>query len=280
MNEVNNDPANLLVDSKRIEHKDKAVPADVNGANWSNLQFVRLVAIGKRFTKVKFANTTFDSCYLRDCLFDTCDFTGVRFSGTNLHGAKFTGCVFDYATFERTIIDDSILTDNCPPYENQKMRFARSLRTNYQQLGDAKAANHAIHVELQATETHLYKAWRSNDRYYRKKYPGFIGRTQQFASWLKFKLLDYVWGNGESITALLRAVVVLIAAIAVLDLYLDPLPLRWATVTNALWRSPQVFFSITVPDHISPGLMTLITVLRFIAFGFFMSILIKRFNRR
>ena len=160
------------------------------------------------------------------------------------------------------------------------MRFARSLRTNYQQLGDAKAANHAIHVELQATETHLYKAWRSNDRYYRKKYPGFIGRTQQFASWLKFKLLDYVWGNGESITALLRAVVVLIAAIAVLDLYLDPLPLRWATVTNALWRSPQVFFSITVPDHISPGLMTLITVLRFIAFGFFMSILIKRFNRR
>ena len=129
-----------LTDSHRVEYKDKAVRIDMADSNWSNAQFVRLVAIRKRFTKVDFSNSTFDSCYLTNCSFDSCNFTGVKFSSTNLHGAKFTGCNFDYATFERTIIDDVILTDNCPPYENQKMRFARTLRTNYQQIGDAAAA--------------------------------------------------------------------------------------------------------------------------------------------
>lgn len=274
------DISQLLTDSHRIEHKDKAVPKDVENSDWSNLQLVRLVAIGKRFKKVSFANTTFDSCYLRDCQFDSCNFTGAKFTSTNLHGAKFTGCIFDYAAFERTIIDDAILTDNCPAYENQKMRFARSLRTNYQQIGDAAAANHAIRVELDATEIHLRKAWKSNDRYYRTKYPGFLNRTKQFISWVKFRLLDYIWGNGESLSAFLRAVVFLMAAIAILDLFLNPSPFSPSDISAALWRAPQIFLGIASPDYISPGWLTIITIVRLIAFGLFMSILIKRFNRR
>ena len=196
------DLSTVLVDSHRVEYKDKAVPEDIENSNWSNHQLVRLVAIGKRFTKVDFSNTTFKSCYLRNCEFDSCNFTGSRISSTNLHGAKFVGCKFDYATFERTFIDDSILTDNCPAFENQKMKFARSLRTNYQEIGDAAAANHAVRVELEATEVHLRKAWSSNDHYYRGKYCGY-DRLKQFASWIRFKILDYVWGNGESAYALL-----------------------------------------------------------------------------
>ena len=224
------DLCKYLTESGRAEYKDKAVKADVTKSDWSNTQFVRLVAIGKRFTEVNFSNDTFDACYLRNCQFDSCNFTGTRFVSTNLHGAKFTGCKFDYATFERTTIDDAVLTDNCPAHENQKMRFARSLRTNYQQIGDAAAANRAIRVELDATEIHLHKAWSSNDHYYRRKYPGFIRRTTQFLSWMKFKLLDYVWGNGESISALLRAVIVLMAAIAILDLSV--------TLRHHHWRTP------------------------------------------
>lgn len=147
----------------RVEYKDKALKANIAVNDWSNLQLIRLVAIKKRFTKVNFSNTASDACYLRDCQFDSCNFTGAKFSSTNLHGAKFTGCIFDYGTFERTIIDVAVLTDNCPAHENQKMRFARSLRTKYQQIGDAAAANHAILVELDATEIHLRKSWKSND---------------------------------------------------------------------------------------------------------------------
>ena len=47
------------------------------------------------------------------------------------------------------------------------MRFARTLRMNYQQLGDARAANKAI--EIEATEIHLHKAWSSKQSYYRSK---------------------------------------------------------------------------------------------------------------
>ena len=273
------DLTKLLTDSNRVEYKDKAVRADVSGGDWSNLQLVRLVAIGKRFTKITFANSTFDNCYLRNCQFDSCNFTGTRFSSTNLHGAKFTGCHFDYATFERTIIDDAVLTDNCPAHENQKMRFARSLRTNYQQIGDAAAANRAIRVELDATEIHLHKAWSSNDHYYRTKYKGF-SRATQFISWVRFKLLDYLWGNGESVTALLRAVIVVIAAIAILDFATYPTPLTSKDAMASLLRAPQIFFGVTSPHYISPGWVTMVTIARLIFFGLFMSILIKRFNRR
>jgi uncharacterized protein YjbI with pentapeptide repeats len=269
-----------LTDSHRVEYKDKAVRIDVADSNWSNLQLVRLVAIRKRFKKVDFSNSTFDACYLPSCSFDSCNFTGVKFSSTNLHGAKFTGCNFDYATFARTIIDDVILTDNCPTYENQKMRFARSLRTNYQQIGDAAAANHAIRVELDATEIHLHKAWSSNDRYYRTKYPGFLNRVVRFLPWIKFKLLDYVWGNGQSILALLRTVFVLIGAIAILDVATGPSSLTAANLVQAIWRAPQVFLGVSPPGYITPAWLTSITVVRLIALGFFMSILIKRFNRR
>jgi hypothetical protein len=269
-----------LLDSQRIEYKDRALRTNIADSDWSNLQLVRFVAIKKRFTNMNFSNSTFDACYLRDCQFDGCNFTGARFSSVNLHNAKFTGCIFDYATFERTIIDDAVLTDNCPARENLKMRFARTLRTNYQQLGEAAAANHAIRVELDATEVHLHKSWSSNDHYYRTKYPGFLNRTKQFASWVKFKVLDYVWGNGESISALLRAVIVLNVAIAILDLATDPAPPLSNAFLTSLWRAPQIFFGITAPQYISPGWLTLVTTLRLISFGFFMAILIKRFNRR
>lgn len=269
-----------LAESHRIEHKDKAVPNDLSNKDWSNIQFVRLVAIKKRFTKVNFKNTTFDNCYLRDCQFDSCNFTGSKFTSTNLHGAKFTGCTFDYATFDRTIIDDAILTDNCPAYENQKMRFARSLRTNFQQIGDTVAANIAIRVELDATEIHLRKAWKSNDHYYRKKYPGLVNRTKQFAYWIKFKLMDYIWGNGESFIALFRAVAFIIVAIAIIDISLSPSKFAFSDAYATLWRSPQIFLGIVQPSHISPGWLTIIALVRLTAFGLFMSMVIKRFNRR
>jgi hypothetical protein len=71
---------------------------------------------------------------------------------TQFSGAKFSGCKFDYATFEKTLIDARVLDTECPGLENLKMRFARSLRTNFQQLGDADAVNKAMRVELSATE--------------------------------------------------------------------------------------------------------------------------------
>src|SRR5260370_38204585 len=137
-------------------------------------------------------------------MFDSCDFTGCRFVATSFHGSKFSGCRFEYSTFERTLVDDDILDTECPGPDNLKMRFARTLRMNYQQLGDATSANKAIGVELQASKVHRLKAWRSNESYYRKNDSG--GKeVRAFLVWVKFRSLYFIWGNGESASKQLRA---------------------------------------------------------------------------
>ncbi len=161
--------------------------------------FIRLNAKKIRFTKISFLHCIFDSCYLNNCVFDSCDFTGCRFIGSNFHQTSFRGCDFKFSTFERSQFDDDILISEAPKEENFRMHFARSLRMNYQQIGDAKATNKAIMIELGATSIYLYKSWRSGETYYKEKYPGFIKSIIQFVKWLEFWVLNFVWGNGESI---------------------------------------------------------------------------------
>jgi len=118
--------------------------------------FLRLNAKKKKFTKISFEHCIFDNCYLNNCVFDSCDFTGCKFQGSNFHQTAFRGCDFKFATFERSQFDDDILISEAPREENLRMQFARSLRMNYQQIGDAKAVNKAISVELEATSIYLY----------------------------------------------------------------------------------------------------------------------------
>ena len=159
------------------------------------------------------------------------------------------------------------------------MRFARTLRKNFQHLGDAQAENQAIKIELQASEIHLHKAWQSNESYYRRKYQGWKRFTAWF-EWFKFKILDLIWGNGESPLKLLRSVLFVLIFIAAIDAlcFLDPQQL--ASYPQALFRSPQIFFGMLSPKDY-PGLYsTFIFAARLVAIGVFMSIVIKRFNRR
>src|SRR6266567_5082317 len=146
----------MFSDSNRTKIEDKRVDADVGDVDLKNHLFVRLVAKERRFIRIDFKYSIFDTCYLRKCVFDSCDFTGCRFIGTSLYGSSFSGCKFDYSIFERTIVDDDLLDSGCPGMENLKMRFARTLRMNYQQLGDSKSANKAIRVELDAMEVYLH----------------------------------------------------------------------------------------------------------------------------
>ncbi len=187
----------MFTDSGKKVAVDKRFSCDELNSYFSNYVFTRLVAVSITFRNVDFRYSFFDSCYLRNCSFDSCDFTGCRFANTYLPGGKFSGCKFDYATFDKTLVDANILDTECPGHENLKMRFARSLRMNFQQLGDAEAVNKAMKVELAATEVHLKKAWHSNESYYRDHHPGFLSRSLAFIVWLKFKMLDFVWGNGE-----------------------------------------------------------------------------------
>lgn len=269
----------MLPDSNRIIQTDKKFDADVSNGQFANQLFVRLVAKGKRFTNVDFKYTIFDTCYLRNCMFDSCDFTGCRFAGTNMYGSSFSGCKFDYATFERTVVDNDILDTGCPGHENLKMRFARALRMNYQQLGEAKSVNKAIGVELQATEVHLHKAWKSNESYYRKKYSGWK-RAKAFVEWTKFKALDLIWGNGESVLKLLRATLLVLFLMSLIDVLGFRDPQHLDSYTKAFLEAPQVFLGTLSPSHYPSEYLAAVLFIRLIAIGFFMAIIIKRLNRR
>lgn len=136
--------------------------------------FIRLNAKKRKFKNISFQHCIFDSCYLNNCEFDSCDFTGCRFLGSNFHQISFRGCNFKFATFERSQFDNDILISEAPREENLRIHFAQSFGMNYQQVGDVKAINKAITVELGATSIYLYKSWMSGETYYKEKCLGFL----------------------------------------------------------------------------------------------------------
>ncbi len=258
---------------------DVKIKTDISNTNFSNKLFVRLVSKNNHFDKIDFKYTIFDTCYLRNCVFDSCDFTGCRFIGSNFYGSSFNGCKFDYTYFEKTIVDDDILNVGCPSFENLKLKFARTLRQNFQQLGDSKSVNKAINVELDATEIYLKKSWSSNESYYRKKYKG-SKRILKLLEWTSFKILDFIWGNGESAWKLLRSIILLLVLMTIYDVIKFKNPNIIINYLNSLRLMPSIFLGVNSPSYYSYFYLSLIAFLRLLAIGFFISILIKRFNRR
>lgn len=272
-------PKNMTSSSERKHHIDEKFESDLIDESFTNRLMVRAAAKNKKFKNVDFRYTIFETCYFRSCVFENCDFTGCRFTGTNAHGTSFENCKFDYAVFERTQIDSSILQTNCPGFENLKLRFARSLRLNYQSLGDSEAVNAAIAIELDASEAHLHKAWKSTESYYRAKYKG-VDRVKMFLRWSGFKALDLIWGNGESTWKLARAVGFTLLGMALIHVFFFGNPAQVSEYFIALWKMPQVFLGGLKPSSYPASYLALVFFVRLVAFGFFMSIIIKRFNRR
>jgi hypothetical protein len=194
-------------------------------------------------------------------------------------GRNFLAVSLIISVFERTFIDSYILDTECPGHENLKMRFARTLRMNYQQLGDAESVNKAIGIELQATEIHLHKTWHSNESYYRKKYKG-LKRVEAFLEWIRFKFLDFIWGNGESPLKFVRAALIVFFTMSLIDVWKFKDPQRISSYLQSFIEAPQVFLGTLSPSYYSSLYLTVVLFIRLVAFGFFMSIIIKRFNRR
>lgn len=242
--------------------------------------FVRLNAKGKKFVKVSFQHCIFDNCYMHSCVFDTCDFTGCKFIGSNFHQTAFTGCDFTYATFERSNFDQDILSE-APNKENLRMHFARSMRMNFQQIGNSVAANRAITLELEATSIYLYKSWLRSDTYFKEKYSGF-NILIQFYKWIEFWLLDFIWGNGESILKLLRTMLFVLIGIAIYDTNISSTSIDfnigfyWTNFLNA----PEIFLGLKTPPNFTYGVLSFITAIKFVSFALLTTLLIKRFSRR
>lgn len=255
--------------------EDKEFVADVRKAQLSQQALRRVFAVKKTFVDVSFKQSEITQCYFRNCRFIRCDFTGTSISRSNFRGSQYEECKFHYSAWEHTILDEEFL-DNCLPSEENLARdLVRSLRVNFGQIGNYSAVNKAASIEVSLTGLHLFHAAYSKQSYYRAKYRGW-NRIVHGVRHAKWKALDLLWGNGESLYRIVICGLFVIVASAALLSWQDPLfswPASLGVVATAFWGSN------TTPPV--PGdYLAVLTAVRFILFGLFMAILIKRLSRR
>jgi hypothetical protein len=256
-----------------IEHKE--IVSDVRNADLSIREFSRVFAVGVAFFDVSFKQCDFANCYFRNCRFIRCNFTGATIKESNFRGSQFEECDFRYTSWEKTILDENFLDICLPSEENLARDLARSLRVNFSQIGNYEGVNKAASIEVNLTGQHLYNAAYSRQSYYRGKYKGWsrISHVINHAWW---KALDLLWGNGESIlrVALSGLVVVIIAALSLMRDHSSII------VSDALWLAFSGFWGIQGGTKLPDSYTVTLNIIRFIMFGLFMAILVKRLSRR
>ncbi|MEZ7515850.1 pentapeptide repeat-containing protein [Flavobacterium frigidarium] len=258
----------------------------LDGNKFVNHLFIRAIAKNIIFKNIDFSITYFENCYLRDCRFIRCNFEGAKFAACNLVGSYFEDCNFDYVTFEKTFVDDEIF-ECAPKKDNLKYKFARSLKLNYASVGDYIKASKAVTIELEATKSHLKDSWLSGEEWYKLKYGGIKRRLNQLWKWFKVSILDFLWGNGESLWRLIRFNFIMFGILTMYDVFQKSV-LNVLDILEVFFiKVPGNYFGIVIkegtqnyfeyyPDSLSLTLM----ITRLICFGLLMSIIIKKYNRR
>lgn len=265
----------MLRQNTRNELKDQYVAGHVQGDDFSYTLFLRLGGKKRKFERVNFSYCIFDTCYLRNCTFTDCNFTGAVFLNSQFNGTAFDNCDFKYARFDKTEFDEDILRC-CPSWDNTKKQFAQSLRTNFRSLGESELERKAASIEISAELSHLYKSWGSNEGYYRSKYKS-LTRIKMFFKWLSFKLLNFIWGNGESLSRLLLTTLIFLSALMLLDIiYSEQSAFNFFhSIGNAI----ALLFN-TTESPFPPWLTAIVMFIRFSIFGLFIAILIKKWGHR
>jgi uncharacterized protein YjbI with pentapeptide repeats len=249
----------------------KAVKAETHARK----EFVRVYAVNITFTDVDFMQCVFSDCYFRNCAFIRCNFTGAAFKSSNLRGSQFEACKFEFSSWEKTLLDDTFLDRCLPSEENLARDLVRMLRVNFSQIGNYEAVNNAASKEVKLTGVHLYKAAYSAESYYRSKYKG-LKRIENGALHAKWKALDLLWGNGESILQVIFSAGCIIIASAVLShLFIETRPFR-----DDLRAVAYGFWGLSVGLTLNPSLSLFLNLARLFLFGLFMAILVKRLSRR
>lgn len=256
---------------------------EIVNENFQYFIFTRLVANKyTRFVNVDFSYCIFDNAYMRNCVFDNCKFIGCKFAGSNFLSSNFVKCNFEYANFEKTFVDVDSIVDNLSESPNLRHRMLKSLRVNFQQLGDIDAVNRMILLELDASEQYLRLASFSDKEYILKKHGGFKKRTLALLRLINFHFFNLIWGNGEKIQNLILFFVFILITIVFYDMLHVGVDKSDSIkyLFNSIQKAPVVFFINIYPDYYSDFFKTILVFLKLFIFALFTSIIIKRLNRR
>lgn len=256
-----------------IEHKEFC--DEVRNEDISVRRLSHVFAVNVAFFDISFKQCDFTNCYFRNCRFIRCNFTGATIKDSNFRGSQFEECDFRYTSWEKTILDEHFLNICLPSEENLARDLARSLRVNFSQIGNYEAVNKAASIEVSLTGQHLYNAAYSRQSYYRGKYKGW-SRVSHAIGHTRWKALDLLWGNGESIlrVAISGLVVIILATLALMREHTQFI------FSDALWSAFTGFWGVQSGVELPASFTVTLTIIRFILFGLFMAILVKRLSRR
>lgn len=264
----------LIKEHQKTKVENREFCGEVANESFKQHLFSQVYAKGITFRDVSFEQIVFTGCYFRNCRFINCDFTGASMKECNFRGATFTNCKFRYTTWEKTFLDEQFLESCLPSEENLSRDLVRALRVNFAQIGNYAAVNRAAALEVALTGSHLYNAAYSNQSYYRNKYKG-LDRAKHALGHLKWKALDLLWGNGESlIKVLVSGSIFLVGASTWIHLDSSSTSLH-----ESLSKVLRAFWGVGtngVPEFTG----IILTVARYIFLGLFMAILVKRLSRR
>ena len=255
--------------------KNKEIQSDVHNEDLSRKILKRVFAVNLTFENVKFMQADFVDCYFRNCNFIGCDFTGSSFLNSNFRGSRYEGCQFKYSTWENTHLDEDFLENCLPSEENLARDLVRTLRVNYGQIGNYEAVNKAASVEVALTGKHLFSAAYSKQFYYRSKYKGLqrISHGYQHFQW---KVLDLLWGNGESLIRTILSGAFLLAVCATCISWNNQ-ELKWPDAMSLVVKS---FFGVSTEPALPDWQLASLTALQLLLVGLFLAIVIKRLARR
>jgi len=264
-----------LIDHSKPIIENKEFSSDVRDQDLTQQVLRRVFAVEKTFIGVSFKQSEISECYFRNCRFIRCDFTGTSIRRSNFRGSQYEECKFQYSTWEHTQLDEEFL-DNCLPSEENLARdLVRSLRVNFGHIGNYAAVNKAASIEVMLTGQHLFHAAYSKQSYYRSKYKGWV-RALHAARHVRWKALDLLWGNGESIVRILLTGVSTVILWAIFLAWNNP-QFSWP---QSLVAVSYAFWGVSSSTPLPSLQLTLITIVRFVLFGLFMAILVKRLARR
>jgi len=256
------------------------VTSSVHDGNYSSHHFKSVSAKAKTFSNVIFHQCIFESTYFRNCKFINCDFQGSIFKDCYLHGSIFANCSFWYVRFEKCQIDDDLIDHCLPKEENLARDLVRSLRINYAQIGSPEGVNKAAAHEVELTGRHYFKAAFPTSEYYQlAKYSGW-NRIRYIFKYFNWKLLDVLWGNGESPSRVLRNAG-LCVTLGVAAWHLSD-PRGFDLFLSRMISAIAYFFSCPYPsgETLPLWLSVWITIGRIVLTALFLAIVVKRLARR
>jgi hypothetical protein len=182
------------------------------------LKFSSLVRLAMKGAKVKngdFLQCVFDEVYARHALFENVNFSGSYFKNCNFSNSTFYHCDLSFCKFEKCDLPYKSIMSCLPSEPNIRRELARSLKVNYQGLGNKKIADIFLDIEIEANEQELMAIFKSSETYYKQRYD-WGQRFSSLFEWGWLKAAGLVWGYGHRILRLIISYLVLMSSLSIL----------------------------------------------------------------